>query len=129
MTKYNLVQGGDSPTQYKNGIYPYWRVRNSSSLDWSYGDFGATWTVRYYSGLKETCAGYILGTMLCNLPDYVAPGAGSTPMRKVGSIAFNDLQVRWTAPWKGTLALVLLCHKFTRCSERVLVRNMDSAAS
>ena len=105
VTKYNLVQGGDSPTQYKNGIYPYWRIRNSSSLDWSYGDFGATWTVRYYSGLKETCAGYILGTPLCNLPDYVSPGAGSTPMRKVGSIAFNDLQVRWTAPWKGTIAL------------------------
>ena len=30
---------------------------------------------------------------------------------------------------KAAKPLILLCHKFTRCSERVLVRNMDSAAS
>jgi iron complex outermembrane receptor protein len=105
VSKYTLAQGGDNPVQYKNAVYPHWRLRNNSTLDWSYGDFGATWTVRYYSGLKETCVGYILGTPLCNQPDYFAPGVGTTPMRKVGGIAFNDVQVRWTTPWKGTLAL------------------------
>lgn len=49
--------------------------------------------------------GYILGTAACNLPDYYSPGVGVTPLRKVGAIAFNDMQVRWTAPWKGTIAL------------------------
>lgn len=105
VTKFNNDQGGDSPVQYENGTYSNWRMRNTSSVDWSYGNFGATWTVRYYSGLKESCVGYILGTPACNLPDYYSPGQGITPMRKTGALAFNDLQVRWTAPWKGTISL------------------------
>jgi iron complex outermembrane recepter protein len=105
VTKYYIDQGGDSPIDYENGVYSNWRMRNTSSLDWSYGNFGATWTVRYYSGLKESCVGYILGTPACNLPDHYSPGLGTDPMRKVGAIAFNDLQARWTAPWKGTISL------------------------
>lgn len=105
VSKYTIDQGGDYPIEYDNGIYSSWRIRDTSSLDWSNGNFGATWTIRYYSGLKESCAGYIIGTPLCNLPDYYSPGVGITPMRKVGAIAFNDLQVRWTAPWKGTISL------------------------
>ena len=105
VSKYTIDQGGDNPVSYQNGVYSNWRIRDTSSLDWSYGDFGVTWTVRYYSGLKESCVGYILGTALCNLPDYYSPGVGVTPMRKVGGIAFNDVQVRWTTPWKGTIAL------------------------
>lgn len=100
-----LVQGGDSPVSYNNGVYSNWRMRNTSSLDWTHGDFGVTWTARYYSGLKETCAGYVLNTPVCNMPDYYSPGVGTTPMRKLGGIAFNDVQVRWTAPWKATVAL------------------------
>jgi iron complex outermembrane receptor protein len=74
-------------------------------MDWTYGNFGATWTVRYYSGLKESCVGYILGTPACNLPNYYAPDIGIQPARHVGGIAFNDVQVRWATPWKGTVAL------------------------
>lgn len=105
VSKYTIDQGGDNPVAYQNGMYSNWRMRNTSSLDWSNGNFGATWTIRYYSGLKESCVGYILGTAACNLPDYYSPGVGVTPLRKVGAIAFNDMQVRWTAPWKGTIAL------------------------
>ena len=32
------------------------RVRSNLSLSWQYGDFGASWTTRYYSGMKEGCA-------------------------------------------------------------------------
>src|SRR5690606_25977027 len=28
---------------------PTWRLRSNANLDWSYGDFGASWTARYRS--------------------------------------------------------------------------------
>lgn len=105
VSKFTLDQGSGYPVLYQNGIYPNWRIRNNSSMDWTYGNFGATWTVRYYSGLKESCVGYILGTPACNLPNYYAPDIGIQPARHVGGIAFNDVQVRWATPWKGTVAL------------------------
>jgi iron complex outermembrane receptor protein len=32
------------------------RIRSNASLDWSLGDFGATWGTRYYSSQKEKCS-------------------------------------------------------------------------
>ena len=105
VSKYNLMQGGDTPTTYSVGQYSTWRVRSNASLDWNYGNFGATWGIRYYSGLKEDCAFDFDGGSECNLPNYVTPGVGLTPKRQVGAIAFNDLSVRWTAPWNGTFSI------------------------
>jgi iron complex outermembrane receptor protein len=98
--KYNQTLGS-GVTQYSAGQYSTWRIRSNANLDWSYGDFGATWGIRYYSGLKEDC----VFAAECNLPDYVSPGVGITPKRQVGGIAFNDVSVRWTAPWQGTFSI------------------------
>lgn len=105
VSKYNQMLGGDTPTVYSAGQYSTWRVRSNANLDWTYGNFGATWGIRYYSGLKEDCAFDLDGGSECNLPNYVTPGVGVTPKRQVGAIAFNDLSVRWTAPWNGTFSV------------------------
>ena len=105
VSKYNQMLGGDNPTIYSVGQYSTWRVRSNANLDWTYGNFGATWGIRYFSGLKEDCVFDFTGGSECNLPNYVTPGVGMTPKRQVGAIAFNDLSLRWTAPWNGTFSV------------------------
>jgi iron complex outermembrane recepter protein len=38
----------------------------------------------------------------CSNPTYTNPWIGSFGIAQKGSVAFNDLQLRYTAPWKGT---------------------------
>src|SRR5699024_1413736 len=42
------------------------RLRSNANLNWEMGDFGATWGMRYYSGMKEACT----FEEECNIPDY-----------------------------------------------------------
>ena len=83
------------------------RIRSNLTLDWTLGDFGATWTTRYYSSMKEKCSYDTAGGPECNIPDFYAPeyGTGRYPLNRVGANTFHDLQVRWNAPWNGTIAL------------------------
>ncbi|WP_445145489.1 TonB-dependent receptor plug domain-containing protein [Dyella sp. Tek66A03] len=77
------------------------RVRSNLTLDWTRGIFGATWTMRYYSGLMEKCS----FMTECNEPNHVDPFNGVQPMRHVASTTFNDVQFRWTMPWKGIVSV------------------------
>lgn len=89
---------------YNVGRYggaPIWRVRSNLGLDWTLGDFGATWGVRYFSALSEPCS----FEEECNRPDYVAPDVLETPFNRVGAISFHDVSVRWRAPWNGTVQI------------------------
>ena len=83
----------DSGWESSNGIYwqwdPNWRVRGSASLDWSYGDFSASWTTRYYSSLK----------------DYEWGDDGAGNYNHVAATAFHDLQVSYALPWNATIRL------------------------
>ncbi|ANB16602.1 TonB-dependent receptor plug domain-containing protein [Dokdonella koreensis] len=94
------------------------RTKSNLQLDWSLGDFGATWGMRYYSGMKEDCTYDVEGGPECNDPGYGYPywnpGNETTPPRvdfaenpvnRTGSNTFHDLQFRWTAPWNGTIAI------------------------
>ncbi len=84
------------------GIYPVYRTRANLSLDWSMGDWGATWTTRYYSALKDYC----YSDAECNMPDYTSPSwDGGTGAQRRGATAFNDLQLRWSAPWNAEVAV------------------------
>lgn len=78
-----------------------WRLRSNTSLDWAYGHFGATWTIRYFSSLRETCR----FMSECNMPNFVSPENGAVPKRRIGAIAFNDVSVRWDAPWDARVSL------------------------
>ena len=89
--------------EQQNGFGGNFRLRSNASLTWDMGDFGATWSTRYYSGVKEEC--YFDDR--CSLPDYAAPDTQGniTPMNELGSTTFHDVQVRWNAPWNATIAV------------------------
>ncbi len=83
----------------------YFRVRSNFNADWSWGDFGMSWNVRYYSGLKEECAYDLDGGPECNNPNYQSAYKGVVPVREVGANTFHDVQVRYNTPWNATVAL------------------------
>ena len=58
---------------------------------------GATWTVRYYSSVRDVC----YSDSECNEPNYTSPSWGYIGANRHGATAFNDVQFRWNAPWNG----------------------------
>ncbi|NID15502.1 TonB-dependent receptor [Luteibacter yeojuensis] len=85
---------------YMNGVQGLYRVRSNLSLDWSWRRFGATWTTRYFSGLKDSCWS---PDVECNRPTELNALTGVTGVSRKGGVAFHDLQVRWQAPWNGSV--------------------------
>lgn len=73
---------------------PNWRTRANAALDWSYGDFSATWSTRYYSRIWEACA----IVALCSDPTRVPAARNYLP-----STTYHDLQVRYDVPWNATV--------------------------
>jgi iron complex outermembrane recepter protein len=84
-------QDANSSWEAYNGIYhesnPNWRVRGNVGIDWSYGNFAANWSVRYYSGMK----------------DYDSEQNADGSYRHVAASAFNDMQVSYQLPWNATV--------------------------
>jgi iron complex outermembrane recepter protein len=105
---------GSQVVSYNVGTYdpilgPIWRFRDTTNLNWSWNNFSATWTLRYYSSLREACRTDepAMGMYYpCTDPNGVVQGGteGSGLYRQ-GGLAFNDLQVSWRAPWKGQISL------------------------
>jgi len=95
-------------TAYGNLDGAVWRVRGNFTVSWNWRNFGADWTVRYFSPIKGYCAYPPPSTTTvfpCTLPNYYAPGVGISPLAQFPSVTFNDLQVHWNTPWKGTISL------------------------
>lgn len=100
-----------------------WRVRSNLNIGWQYGDFGATWGLRYYSPLEEGCAYAFIDpanpsdttpNLECNSIKMRPTGAfnsDGTPALALsrrndsGANTFNDVQLRWSAPWDATIAI------------------------
>lgn len=82
------------------------RIRSNASLDWTLGDFGATWTSRYYSSIKESCSwdNTAAGGPECNMPGHVENGVIFNANR-TGANTFHDVQFRYNAPWNGTISV------------------------
>lgn len=78
------------------------RIRSVASLDWEMGDWGAGWTARYYSGLREQC---LAATIECSNPDFVNRSGNTFPINETGSNTFHDVQARWNAPWNATISI------------------------
>ena len=112
ITAFNMLPTVGSNIVYMAGntqnFYSSWRLRGNLTLSWSWHDFGASWTARYFSPYKANCAfDPSLGNTAfpCTLPNYYAPGVGVMPQTQIPSITFNDLQVYWNAPWNATISL------------------------
>ncbi len=94
-----------TPVEQFTGWGGNFRLRSNMNLDWSYGDFGASWMIRYYSSMKEACAYDMDGGPECNLPDFVSAYTLEQPSRTVGSNTFHDVQFRYNTPWNATVSL------------------------
>ena len=89
-----------------NGIGSAFRVRSNLALGYDLGDFGVTWTARYYSGVKETCSNIGLYPDECSDPGVYAPWyKGSRNYNERGSVTFHDVQFRYNLPWDATVAV------------------------
>jgi iron complex outermembrane recepter protein len=109
---YEQAVAGGPVVSYNLGAYdpvlgPVWRVRDTTNINWSYGNFGATWTIRYFSSLQEPCREdqpALSEYFPCTNPNGNVQGTQAGLYRQ-GALAFNDLQVNWLAPWKGRIAI------------------------
>nr|WP_238481250.1 TonB-dependent receptor [Dyella telluris] len=101
---YLNVKADDNPSTIVQPLTGYggnFRTRSNLSLDFTRGLFGMTWTMRYYSGMTERCS----WADECNDPNHIDPFNGAQAQRHTGSTTFNDVQFRWTLPWKGIISV------------------------
>ena len=96
-----------TPVEPNTSFFGNFRVRSNLGLDWTLGDFGATWTARYYSSIKEPCSFDNVpgGGPECNMPDYIGSDSVATRLNHTGANTFHDLQFRWNAPWNATISV------------------------
>ncbi|WP_434030314.1 TonB-dependent receptor [[Pseudomonas] boreopolis] len=109
LSKWETKATAESEPEQYQGLYrnqdPYWRVRANLYLDWTLGDFGATWGVRYFSGMEENCTlGRALAQAYCSDPNRVTAN-GAEPRNHLASTTYNDLQFRYNTPWNGTVSV------------------------
>jgi len=76
------------------------RVKSNLTLDWNLGNWSATLTSRYYSGVKVHCWSAANNQECSNPTD---PASWGTGYSKLGSMTYSDLSVGYTLPWKGKL--------------------------
>ena len=81
----------------ENGV-AYYRVKSNVSLDWSLGDWSATWTARYFGGVKDKCYS---ATDTCTNPGGTANWGVN--YNKMGAMVYNDFSVAYKTPWKGQI--------------------------
>ena len=99
---WNQASTNDAPAINYAGQYGYNHWRANMGLDWTLGNWGATWSVRYYGAFLDQCWD---ATTHCNMPNYTSVNWGyGTGADRMGATVFHDAQVRYTLPWKGTIA-------------------------
>lgn len=87
----------ESEWQEYNGEYNYNRFKTNLSVDWSLGNWSATVTSRYSSGVKGKCYS---ATEECSNPD---GDASFGRYNKMGSVTYTDVSVGYKTPWKGQI--------------------------
>jgi len=80
------------------GEYFYNRVKSNTTLDWSLGNWSATWGFRYYSPVKDQCWDE---ETECNMPQHEA--TWGTGANKLGSTTYHDMSVGYKTSWNGRI--------------------------
>jgi len=100
VTKYRTKADNDADFvsyvgEYDTGV-PYYRVKSNVALDWSLGNWSATWTARYFGGVKDKCYS---ATDSCTNPG--ATANWGVNYNKLGAMVYNDLSVSYKTSWNG----------------------------
>jgi iron complex outermembrane receptor protein len=106
LSKYQTNNGPGSQSRnlagWMNGTQALYRTRANLQADWDYKQFGASWTVRYYAGLKDSCYDVDIECDDINYPNPVYAYQG---MARKGSVAFNDAQFRYKTSRDGSISV------------------------
>ena len=81
------------------GDYFYNRVKSNNTVDWSMGNWSASWGFRYFSPVKDECWS---PTVECNMPEVETASFG-TGANKLGSITIHDLSFGYKTSWNGAI--------------------------
>ena len=87
------------PIEYA-GEFAYNRVKSNLSLDWSLGNWSATLSTRYYSGVKVHCWSAVRNEE-CSNPS--AKTSWGTGYAELGSMSYSDLSIAYALPWKAKI--------------------------
>ena len=79
------------------GEYFYNRTKSNLSLDWSLGNWNATWTTRYHGGVKDRC--YKVNAVECS--NIGGEASWGKNYNQLGGVAYTDLSVGYKTAWKG----------------------------
>ncbi|TAL71357.1 MAG: TonB-dependent receptor [Rhodanobacter sp.] len=99
LTAYDTQSTADADVVGSAGTWSLPRWRANAGLDWGMGDFGATWSLRYYGAFRDWCWE---SDVECNQPNYEGKNWGVGANRK-GAIVFHDMQFRYNTPWNGSV--------------------------
>jgi iron complex outermembrane receptor protein len=94
------------------GIYlpgdPRWRLRANVSVDWSYRDYAAALTARYYSALDEDCSRVALISDAARVASCDQPnGTPQFPFaeHRIDATWYLDAQFSWATPWNSDVSV------------------------
>jgi iron complex outermembrane receptor protein len=97
---YKVQSAADAEFENYAGEYYYNRVKANAAVDWTLGNWSATWMTRYYSPVKDQCWDTDdLST--CSNPTGVT--SFSDGYNKIGALVYNDMNVGYKFAWKGQL--------------------------
>ncbi len=114
----------DSEWNNYAGEYLTNRVKSNTNLDWSLGNWSATWGMRYYSPVKDQCWDAEEG-IECNMPN--AKTTWGTGANKLGSLVYHDLSVGYKTAWDGRVLVGV--NNFLNKKPRIVYNTQASAAS
>lgn len=101
LSAYNTQNApGDDIVGYA-GTWSLPRWRANAGVDWSMGNFGATWSLRYYGAFRDYCWDTSdPGT--CNQMNYEGKNWGTGANRQ-GASVYHDVNFRYNAPWNASI--------------------------
>jgi iron complex outermembrane receptor protein len=84
--------------EYDEDGTAYYRVKSNLTLDWNLGNWSASWTARYFGGVKDKCYST---TVECSNPSGLANWGAK--YNKLGAMVYNDMSVSYKTPWNGQI--------------------------
>ncbi|MGB9108507.1 MAG: TonB-dependent receptor, partial [Telluria sp.] len=97
--QFSVKASADSDWANYTGEYYNNKFKSVNTLDWSLGNWGATWTMRYYSPTKDQCWD---SETECSNPNGYTQSWGDG-YNKIGAMVYHDLNVSFKTSWKGQI--------------------------
>jgi iron complex outermembrane receptor protein len=96
---FSVKSAADADWENLVGEYYYNKFKSVNSVNWTLGNWAATWTARYYSPVKDECWDT---DVECNHPNGYTQSYGDG-YNLLGSETFHDVNVSYKTAWKGQI--------------------------